>query len=128
METNKCKEFTPKREEELVNKKSVEDVIVLSDDDEPVGNGNISRTHVRSLKSEFNAVEKSDDDTEYHRENIKLSILHRKSPDIQEIVHMCMVGLDEGKLALQKLLRIKETAMFVVNQKNRLETPIRLGR
>ena len=117
MESNRRKEFIPKKEEELVNKKrSVEDVIVLSDDYEAVDNGNISRTNVRSLKSEFKSVDESDDVTEYYRGNVKLPILHRKSPDIQEIVHMCMFGPDEGKLALQKPLRIKETATFVVNQ------------
>ena len=117
MESNKRKEFTPKKEEKFVNKKRpVEDVIVLSDDDELVENGDTRHAHVRSLKSELNAVDWSDDVPEYYRGNIKLPILHRKSPDIQEIVKICMFGPGEGKLALQKPLRVKETATFVVNQ------------
>ena len=117
MESNKRKEFTPKKEEKLVNKKRpVEDVIVLSDDDELVENGDTRHAHVRSLKSELNGVDWSDDVPEYYRGNIKLPILHRKSPDIQEIVKICMFGPGEGKLALQKPLRVKATATFVVNQ------------
>ena len=117
MESNKRKEFTPKKEEKFVNKKRpVEDVIVLSDDDELVENGDTRHAYVRSLKSELNAVDWSDDVPEYYRGNIKLPILHRKSPDIQEIVKICMFGPGEGKLALQKPLRVKETATFVVNQ------------
>ena len=54
MESNKRKEFTPKKEEKSVNKKRpVEDVIVLSDDDELVENGDTRHAHVRSLKSEI---------------------------------------------------------------------------